>query len=142
MKAMIFAAGMGKRLGEITKDIPKALVSVNNKSILQLAVEKLHYSGFTEIIVNVHHFADMVTAEIEKLNTSGFNITISDERDKLLDTGGGLYKAKWFFDNEPFLVYNVDIVTDLDPGRLLTCHMDSGGIATLAGFSLWTRQAG
>jgi NDP-sugar pyrophosphorylase family protein len=132
MKAMILAAGKGTRLGKITKSIPKALVDINGKSVLQLAVEKCNASGFEDIIINVHHFADMVEDEVNRLTKMGFNISVSDEREKLLDTGGGLYKAKHYFDDKPFLLYNTDIITDLDLNLLLDCHKNNDGIATLA----------
>ncbi len=132
MKAMIFAAGLGKRLGTITESIPKALVEIDGKSALHLAVEKCSASGFDDIIVNVHHFAGMVEKEVGKLNKMGYRISISDERDKLLETGGGLYKAKWFFDENPFLIYNVDIISDLDLSALYKYHLEKKGIATLA----------
>jgi len=132
MKAMIFAAGMGKRLGKITESIPKALVDINGKTVLQRAVEKCSSSGFNDIIINVHHFADQVEEEVEKLNRAGFRISISDERDKLLENGGGLYKARDFFNNEPFLLYNVDIISDFDLSVLYRLHLEKKGLATLA----------
>ena len=132
MKAMIFAAGMGKRLGKITESIPKALVDVNGKTLLHRAVERCSLSGFDDIIINVHHFADMVEEEISRLTGLGFKITLSDERDMLLENGGGLYKAKWFFDEKPFLLYNVDIVSDLDLRSLYRLHIEKKGLATLA----------
>jgi len=132
MKAMIFAAGLGKRLGKITKSIPKALVDINGKSVLQMAVEKCSAYGFNDIIINVHHFADMVEDEVSRLNMMGFRIKVSDERDKLLENGGGLYKARDFFDKNPFLLYNVDIVSDLDLYALHRLHLDKKGLATLA----------
>jgi len=132
MKAMIFAAGLGKRLGKITKNIPKALVDINGKSVLQLAVEKCTSYGFNDIILNVHHFADMVEDEIRRLNEMGFKLSVSDEREMLLENGGGLYKARDFFDTEPFLLYNVDIVSDLDLGSLYRFHLQKQGLATLA----------
>jgi MurNAc alpha-1-phosphate uridylyltransferase len=132
MKAMIFAAGIGSRLGELTKNIPKALVTISNKSVLEIAVEKLHKCGFNDIIVNVHHFAGKVIAETERLKNSGYRITVSDETDQLLDTGGGLYKARGFFDKNPFLLYNTDIVTDIDLKLMLACHNKNGGLSTLA----------
>jgi len=132
MKAMILAAGKGTRLGQITGTIPKALVEINGKSVLQLAVEKCTSSGFGEIIVNVHHLAGQVEEEVARLNKSGFDISISDERTMLLDTGGGLYRARDFFDTSPFLLYNTDIVTDLDLADLYRFHKSKGGIATLA----------
>jgi len=132
MKAMIFAAGLGKRLGTITETIPKALVDIYGKTALHLAVEKCTSHGFNDIIVNVHHFANLVEKEISKLNEMGYRISVSDEREKLLETGGGLYKAKWFFDNNPFLIYNVDIISDLDISSLYHYHLEKKGIATLA----------
>lgn len=132
MKAMILGAGKGTRLGKITESIPKVLVEINGKTMLQHAVEKCANSGFNEIIVNVHHFAGMVKDEIKNLNGKGFRISVSDESDRLLDTGGGLYKAKWFFDSAPFLLYNADIVTDMDLYHLLEYHKKMNGLATLA----------
>ena len=88
MKAMIFAAGLGKRLGKITDYIPKSLVDINGKTALQLAVEKCTAHGFDDIIINVHHFAEMVEEEVIKLNKLGFHISVSDERGKLLENGG------------------------------------------------------
>jgi NDP-sugar pyrophosphorylase family protein len=132
MKAMIFAAGLGKRLGNITENIPKALVDINGKTALQRAVEKCSASGFKDIIINVHHFADMVETEVEKLKGLGFEISVSDERDLLLENGGGLYKARNFFDKNPFLLYNVDIISDFDLGALYKLHLEKKGLATLA----------
>jgi N-acetyl-alpha-D-muramate 1-phosphate uridylyltransferase len=132
MKAMIFAAGMGRRLGKLTKRLPKALVKIGDKTMLQIAVEKCSADGFEDIIINVHHFADMVEEEVERLNKTGFHLTVSDEREMLLDTAGGLYKARSFFDDKPFLLYNTDIITDLDLKLLLNFHNNNDGIATLA----------
>jgi NDP-sugar pyrophosphorylase family protein len=132
MKAMIFAAGLGKRLGSITESIPKALVDINGKTALQMAVEKCSLKGFDEIIINVHHFADMVEDEVKRLNKIGFSISVSDEREKLLENGGGLYKARGFFGKDPFLLYNVDIISDLDLSLLYRSHIEKEGLATLA----------
>lgn len=132
MKAMIFAAGKGTRLGSITHRIPKALVDINGKTALQLAVEKCSSSGFDDIIINIHHFPEMVIEEAEKLKRQGYNIEISDEKDLLLETGGGLYKAREFFDKYPFLVYNVDIISDIDLSALYQDHIKRKGLATLA----------
>lgn len=129
---MIMAAGKGTRLGKITETIPKVLVDINGKSLLQLAVETCTRYGFDEIIVNVHYLADKVEEEIKRLNRSGYRITVSDERDLLLENGGGLYKARGFFDKKPFLVYNADIVTDLDLSALYRFHKKNKGLATLA----------
>jgi MurNAc alpha-1-phosphate uridylyltransferase len=132
MKAMIFAAGLGKRLGKITENVPKALVDINGKTALRRAVEKCVKYGFSDIIINVHHFADMVEDEVRRLNNDGFRVSVSDEREMLLENGGGLYKARYFFDKNPFLLYNVDIVSDLDLDSLYKLHLDKKGLATLA----------
>jgi NDP-sugar pyrophosphorylase family protein len=132
MKAMIFAAGMGRRLGSITETIPKALVDINGKTALRRAVEKCTLSGFEDIIINVHHFASMVEDEVRNLNASGFRVSVSDERDKLLENGGGLFKARHFFNNDPFLLYNVDIISDFDLSSLIKLHNEMKGLATLA----------
>lgn len=132
MKAMIMAAGKGTRLGKITETIPKVLVDINGKSLLQRAVETCVRHGFDDIIINVHYMADMVEEEIRRLNRSGFRITVSDERDMLLENGGGLFKARDFFDNDPFLLYNADIVTDLNLTALCQFHKKNNGLVTLA----------
>jgi N-acetyl-alpha-D-muramate 1-phosphate uridylyltransferase len=132
MKAMIFAAGIGKRLGEITSRQPKALIEINGKTILRRAVELVAAHGFEDIIINVHHFADMVENEIHLLVKAGFRISVSDEREQLLETGGGLYKARNFFGNEPFLLYNTDIITNLDLGSFYRFHKQNGALASLA----------
>jgi NDP-sugar pyrophosphorylase family protein len=132
MKAMILAAGKGTRLGKITAGVPKALVDINGISLLRLAVEKCTASGFDDIIINVHHFADLVEEETKKLIKEGFRITISDERAMLLETGGGLFKARDFFDSSSFLLFNADIVTDLDLPAMYRFHKKTNGIATLA----------
>lgn len=132
MKAMIFAAGLGRRLQEITQSTPKALVDINGKTALRLAVEKCTSSGFDDIIINVHHFASVVEEEVKRLNSEGFRISVSDERDMLLENGGGLFKAREFFDDRPFLLYNVDIISDFDLSSLYRKHLEKGGLATLA----------
>lgn len=132
MKAMIMSAGKGTRLGKITETIPKVLVDINGKSLLQIAVENCTRHGFDDIIVNVHHLAGMVEEEVMRLNNLGFRIAVSDERELLLENGGGLYKARDFFDDNPFLVYNADIVTDLDLSALYRFHLKKKGLATLA----------
>jgi len=132
MKAMIMAAGKGTRLGKITETIPKVLVDINGKSLLRMAVETCTRYGFDDIIVNVHYKADMVEDEIRSLNRLGFRISVSDERELLLENGGGLYRARDFFNDDPFLVYNADIVTDLDLSSLYQYHLKKNGLATLA----------
>jgi MurNAc alpha-1-phosphate uridylyltransferase len=131
MKAMILAAGKGTRLGVITENAPKALVEINGKSALQIAVEKCYAEGFDDLIVNVHHFADQVEGEIKRLLQIGFKITVSDERNELLDTGGGLFKARKFFDKSPFLLYNVDVITDLPLAVMYDFHRHHNPLATI-----------
>ncbi len=132
MKAMIMSAGKGTRLGRITETIPKVLVDINGKTLLQRAVEKCTDSGFDDIIINVHYLAGQVEKEIHRLRSLGFRLSVSDEREILLENGGGLFKARDFFDDNPFLVYNADIVTDLDLYALYQYHLEKRGLATLA----------
>ncbi len=131
MKAMIFAAGLGTRLGTETADKPKAMVEVGEKPLLQLAIEKLKKIGINEIVVNVHHFAEQIIDFIHH-HDFGIVIHISDEREKLLETGGGLKKAAaWLKGTEPILVYNVDIISNIDLIQLKSAHLASGALATL-----------
>ncbi|MFZ2898855.1 MAG: nucleotidyltransferase family protein [Saprospiraceae bacterium] len=133
MKAMLLAAGLGTRLKPLTDHRPKALVEVGGMTLLERAVRLLQRHGVEEAVVNVHHFAGQIEAFLEEKGYFGMRIAISDERSKLLDTGGGLKKAAWFFDDgAPFLVYNTDILTDLDLGALYRAHLDSGCLASLA----------
>jgi NDP-sugar pyrophosphorylase family protein len=131
MKAMIFAAGLGTRLYPITKDKPKALAEVAGKTLLQRAIEYVSSYGFNDIIINTHHFASKVE---DFLATAGFGdvkITTSFENE-LLDTAGGLAKAAGFFGDEDFLLYNVDIVTDLNLSQMLAFHRENDATVTLA----------
>ena len=133
MKAMILAAGLGSRLKPWTNHHPKALAMVNGKCLLHRNIEYLQQSGIYDVIINVHHFADQVTSAIEKNNGWGSNITISDERDAVLETGGGLQKAGWYFATETdFVVMNVDILTDMDLPAMITQHTTVKPLATLA----------
>lgn len=132
MKAMIFAAGLGTRLKPLTDSLPKALVPINGKPLLQLVIEKLKSAGVTEIIVNVHHFPDLIIDFLKVNNHFGIRIEVSDERDQLLDTGGGIRKAAWFFDDgKPFLVHNVDILSNVDIQALYQQHLRTNSFATL-----------
>ena len=132
MKAMLFAAGLGTRLRPLTNDRPKALVEVNGVPLLQIVLKRLIEAGFTEIVVNVHHYADMVIDFLNKKEWAA-KIHISDEREKILETGGGLKKAEHFFKNEKaFLVCNVDILTNMDLKLFFEKHLNSNAIATLA----------
>ena len=115
MTAMIFAAGLGTRLKPLTDTMPKALVPVHGQPLLAYQIDKLKRAGINDIIVNVHHFPDMIIDYLRENDNFGCNIHISDEREQLLDTGGGLLKA-WstFAPNEPILAINVDIVSDIN----------------------------
>lgn len=129
---MIFAAGLGTRLQNETAAKPKALVEIGGKPLLQHAIEKLKNAEVSEIVVNVHHFSELVISFIKE-NDFGIPIHISDETEKLLDTGGGLKKAACYFDdNEPILIYNVDILSNLNLQLLLEEHLKSGALVTLA----------
>ena len=133
MKAMIFAAGLGSRLKPLTDTMPKALVPVAGCPMLEHVILKLKASGFTEIVINIHHFGEQIIDFLKTNNDFGLTIHISDERDRLLDTGGGIRKARLFFENsgEPFLVHNVDILSDMNLKELYDFHMQSGSVATL-----------
>jgi len=133
MKAMILAAGFGTRLGNLTENTPKILIDVNGKSVLELILTNLKKHGFDDIIINVHFLADMVEEEAFKLGEKlDLKISISDEREKLLDTGGGVYKAKEFLLEEPFLLYNGDILTDINLKAFYDFHIRKEAAATVA----------
>jgi NDP-sugar pyrophosphorylase family protein len=133
MKAMIFAAGLGTRLRPLTNNIPKALVKINNKSLLELIIKKLNSFGFTDIIINIHHFPGKIIHFLEENDYFNCNIRISDETDLLLDTGGGLVNAKSFFnDGKPFLVHNVDVLSDIDLEDLYNHHIRNNAMVTMA----------
>jgi len=133
MKAMIFAAGMGTRLQPLTLTKPKALVEIKGKPMLEIILRRLINFGFTEVIINVHHFADQIRDFLNRNHNFGISVTVSDETDLLLDTGGGLMKAKFFFDDDkPFLVHNVDILTNLNLNDLYHFHLAHNPLATLA----------
>lgn len=133
MKAMILAAGMGTRLGDIGKDTPKILLDINGATVLERILMRLSCHGFTDIIINVHHLAEKIIEAISKYQDRlDVRITISDETDELLETGGGLYRVKDFFDDRPFLVYNGDILTDLDLGKMYVYHTQKRALATVA----------
>jgi N-acetyl-alpha-D-muramate 1-phosphate uridylyltransferase len=122
-KAMIFAAGLGTRFKPWTKHHPKALAIVNGKSLLQRNIEYLQQYGIKDVVVNVHHFADQIVDAVKANNGWGSNVMISDERDEVLETGGGLLKARPLLEgSEPFLTLNADILTNLNIHQLLTFH--------------------
>jgi NDP-sugar pyrophosphorylase family protein len=137
MKAMIFAAGLGTRLRPLTNDLPKALVEVNGRTMLEITLSRLRSFGVSEVIINVHHFADKVVDYLNANRNFGMQVEVSRE-DVLLDTGGGLKKATHFFvsgaggDTEPFIVHNVDVLSAIDLGRMMRAHTESGALATLA----------
>ncbi len=134
MKAMILAAGLGTRLKPFTDKHPKALATVNGKTLLQRNIEYLAGFGIKDVIINVHHFANQITELIKKNKGFGSNITISDESDAILETGGGLKKAGWFFSDStlPFVLINVDVLTNMDLGDMVAQHKKLNPIATLA----------
>ena len=136
MKAMILAAGLGTRLRPLTNDRPKALVEVAGRTLLEIAVARLRESGVSEVIVNVHHCAGMITEYLREKNNFGMRIEISEEG-SLLDTGGGLKKAAWFFREEgpaaaPFILHNVDVISTIDLRQSLDFHTQNRALATLA----------
>ena len=129
---MIMAAGKGTRLLPLTGNRPKALVEHKGIPLLRYVLEKLYHYNFRDIIINVHHFPDMIRDYLRVNKNFGMNISISDEAQALLETGGGLKKASWFFDSGPFLVYNVDVQTGLNLEYLYNYHIKHSSIATLA----------
>src|SRR5437870_3210698 len=133
MKAMILAAGLGTRLKPWTNKHPKALALVNGKSLLQRNIEYLQQFGIYNVIINVHHFPDQIIEAIQKNNGWGGNIIISDERDTILETGGGLKKAAPFLKDEAdFVLMNVDVLTDLSLDKMIAEHFRNKPLATLA----------
>ena len=133
MKAMILAAGLGTRLKPFTNKYPKALAIVNGKSLLQRNIEYLQNFGIKEVIVNVHHFPDQIISSLKANKGFGSELTISDETKEVLETGGGLKKASWFFKNtEPFILMNIDVLTDLDMSLMIRQHITQKSLATLA----------
>jgi N-acetyl-alpha-D-muramate 1-phosphate uridylyltransferase len=132
VKAMIFCAGLGTRFKPWTDTHPKALAIVNGKSLLQRNVEYLQKYGITDIVLNVHHFADQIIDAIDKSKGWGSNITISDEKDEVLETGGGLMKARKFLEGDTFLTINVDILTDANLKYFLATHQQENSLITLA----------
>lgn len=132
MKAMIFAAGLGSRLRPLTDHMPKALVPVAGKPMLERVILRLKEAGFNDITVNIHHFGQQIIDFLHANDNFGVDIRISDERDMLLDTGGGIKKARPLLDSpEPFLIHNADILTDLDLNAFYRHHLQSKADATL-----------
>jgi NDP-sugar pyrophosphorylase family protein len=137
MKAMVFAAGLGTRLRPLTDHRPKALVEVTGRTLLDIALARLRTFGVAEVIVNVHHHAGMIVDYLAAHRNFGMRIEVSRE-DLLLDTGGGLKKAAWFFlegsegAQEPFILHNVDVVSSIDLARMMQFHVEHNALATLA----------
>ena len=132
MKAMILAAGLGTRLRPLTNDRPKALVEIGGTTLLELNIRRLKQAGVRAIIINVHHHAQQIIDFVKARNAFGLHIEFSVE-EELLDTGGGLKKASWFFADVPyFLVHNVDVLTDLNYSKLMGCLENENALACLA----------
>ena len=133
MKAMILAAGLGTRLRPLTDERPKALVTVAGRTLLEIALARLRAFGVREVIVNAHHYAEMIVEYLKANDNFGMRIELSRE-EELLDTGGGLKKAAHFFSGslEPFILHNVDVISTIDLGRMLRVHTEQKALATLA----------
>jgi mannose-1-phosphate guanylyltransferase len=137
MKAMVLAAGLGTRLRPLTDNRPKALVELSGRTLLEITLARLRDFGITEVIVNAHHFADKVINYLHTNKFFGMRIEISCE-DLLLDTGGGLKKAAWFFlegsagKDQPFLLHNVDVISTIDFAKMVQAHETTKALATLA----------
>ncbi len=138
MKAMILAAGLGTRLRPLTDNRPKALVEVGGRTLLEITLSRLRVFGVREVIINVHHFADMVVDYLKANDNFGMRIEVSRE-EVLLDTGGGLKKAAHFFlensspSDEPFILHNVDVISTIDLGRMVRSHAENQGSGDAGG---------
>jgi len=133
MRAMVLAAGLGTRLRPLTNDRPKALVEVGGQPMLEIVLARLRAFGIRDVIINVHHFADMLIDYLRANDNFGMNIEVSCE-DVLLDTGGGLKKAGYFFadSDDPFLLHNVDVLSNIDFAAMVRAHQEHDALATLA----------
>jgi len=137
MKAMILAAGLGTRLRPLTNDRPKALVEVAGRTLLEITLSRLRAFDVREVIINVHHFADMILEYLKANDNFGMRIEVSREK-LLLDTGGGLKKAARFFledsnsSETPFILHNVDVISTIDLRRMAQFHTENQALATLA----------
>ncbi|MDE6831868.1 MAG: NTP transferase domain-containing protein, partial [Muribaculaceae bacterium] len=132
MKAMIFAAGIGSRLKPWTDHHPKALVEIGDRPALWHVINRIKALGVSEMVINVHHFADQIELYLSENNNFGVNIHVSDERSRLLDTGGGLLKAAEFLSgDEPIILHNADIFSNVSLAGLSETHKKSGADATL-----------
>jgi NDP-sugar pyrophosphorylase family protein len=134
LKAMVLAAGLGTRLRPLTNDRPKALVKVAGRTMLEITLTRLREFGIQDVIINLHHFADLVVGSVKAAGSFGMHIEFSRE-DILLDTGGGLKKAAWFLSDNgdaPFILHNVDIVSAIDLKKMVQFHTENKALATLA----------
>lgn len=137
MKAMVLAAGLGTRLRPLTDDRPKALVEVAGRTLLEITLARLRAAGVSDVIVNTHHFAEMIQDYLRARDSFGMRIEVSRE-EELLDTGGGLKRAAHFFldggggSEEPFILHNVDVLSTIDLGRMMQFHAERNALATLA----------
>lgn len=131
MNAFIFAAGLGTRLKPLTDSMPKALVPVGGKPLLAHVIEKLKAAGCKKIVINIHHFGDMIIDYVKSQNNFGVEILFSDERQMLLETGGAIKHAVDLLGDEPFLIHNVDILSNVDLKALIAAHNESDSAATL-----------
>lgn len=131
MNAFIFAAGLGTRLKPLTDTMPKALVPVGGKPLLYHVIEKLKSAGIKKIVINIHHFGEMIIEYVKENNNFGIEIVFSDERQMLLETGGAIKHSVDLLGDEPFLIHNVDILSNVDIKALINAHTESNSAATL-----------
>ena len=131
MNAFIFAAGLGTRLKPLTDTMPKALVPVGGKPLLAHVIEKLKAAGCKKIVINIHHFGEMIIDYVKSQNNFGIEILFSDEREMLLETGGAIKHAVDLLGDEPFLIHNVDILSNVDLKALIAAHSEANSAATL-----------
>ncbi len=132
MKAMILAAGLGTRLRPLTNSTPKALVKIKGKTMLEIIIQRMKHFGFHDIVINVHHLPEKIISYLHEKKHFGINIYFSHENDKLLDTGGGIKQARQFLDKSgPFLVHNVDVISNVDLGKIYNYHIEQNALATL-----------
>lgn len=132
MRAMLFSAGLGSRLRPYTDNCPKALVEIDGCSLLEINLGRLVACGFEEVVINIHHYGEQIINFLGQRKDWGIRILLSDERMQLLDTGGGLLKARPLLDGQPFLIHNVDILSDIDLAALYDYHQAGAQTATLA----------
>ncbi|MBN2485179.1 MAG: nucleotidyltransferase family protein [Bacteroidales bacterium] len=133
MKAMILTAGLGTRLKPLTDKYPKPLIPVGGVTMLDISLAFLQKHGINQFIVNVHHLADQLMEFVAQKRWEGLQIEISDETGQLMDTGGGLQKAQWFFNSETdFVLTASDVLTDLNLSEMIKFHKETHALATLA----------